>query len=143
MRRRFSIRGFTLIELMVVVAILSILALIAVPKYGNMIRKANEAGTKGHLGAIRDAIRLYYMENESIFPEYFDALREAGSKYLSGSIPLYTGIHPVTDAVDDLAAVDPLSDVGRWAYVSGGPNMGYFWIQCTHLDSIGTSWSCY
>ncbi len=136
-------RGFTLIELMVTVAIISVLALIAMPKFSDMIRKANEAGTKGHLSNIRAGIRLYYMENDQFFPEYFDALREAGSMYLSGSIPLYTGIHPVTEAVDDLGAADPLSDAGRWGYVSGGSDSGYFWVQCTHLDSSGNPWSRY
>ena len=141
MHRR--VRGFTLIELMVVVAILCILALIALPKFSDMIRKANEAGTKGHLSNIRAGIRLYYMDNEQIFPEYFNALRDAGGKYLSGSIPLFTGIHPVTDAVDDLLGVDTLSDVCRWGFVNNGPDTGYFWIQCSHMDSSNRIWSQY
>jgi general secretion pathway protein G len=134
--------GFTLIELMIVVAVLAILALIALPRFSSMIRKANEAGTKGHLGSIRAAIRLYYMDNDQIFPPEFDSLR-VSSKYLTGSTPLFTGVHPVVETVDDVPAFDPFSDVGHWAYVSGSTNMGYFWIQCTHTDSSGTPWSRY
>src|SRR5262245_36438323 len=109
-RRSRPARGFTLIELMIVVAIVAVLTLIAVPRFSNMIRKANESGSRGHLGSMRAAIRLYYMENDQVFPATFDALRTAGAKYYSGSIPLYTGFHPVAETVDDFVTLDPLSD---------------------------------
>jgi prepilin-type N-terminal cleavage/methylation domain-containing protein len=135
-------RGFTLIELMIVVAIIAVLALIALPRFSSMIRKANEAGTKGHLGSTRGAIRLYYMDNEQVFPPTFESLR-VSSKYLTGSVILFTGVHPVSETVDDVAAFNAASDVGHWAYVSAGHDIGYFWIQCTHTDSSGTPWSQY
>jgi prepilin-type N-terminal cleavage/methylation domain-containing protein len=134
--------GFTLLELMIVVAVIAVLSLIALPKFSSMIRKANEAGTKGHLGSVRSAIRLYYMDNEQVFPPEFESLR-VSSKYLTGSTPLFTGVHPVVETVDDVPNFDSAADVGRWAYVSGGKEIGYFWIQCTHMDSSGTPWSHY
>lgn len=136
-------RGFTMIELMIVVAVIAVLTLIAVPKFGSLIRKANEGGTKGHLGTIRSAIRLYYMDNDQVFPPYFNALREGGAKYLSGSTPLFTGYHAVTDNVDNLMAQNSLSDAGQWGYVSGGQDAGIFWVQCTHTDTAGRFWSSY
>lgn len=135
--------GFTLIELMIIVAIVAILTLIAVPKFGTLIRRANEAGTKGHLGSVRGAIRLYYMEMDQVYPLNFAALRYAGSKFITGSTPMYTGVHPVSDIVDDVPAKDATVDVGHWAYVSGGGDMGYFWAQCTHLDLSDKPWSSY
>jgi prepilin-type N-terminal cleavage/methylation domain-containing protein len=136
-------KGFTLIELMIVVAVIGLLTLIAIPKFSSMIRRANEAGTKGHLGHARAAIRLYYMENDQIFPEEFYVLQQSGSKYLNGNIPLYTGVHPVVSTVDTLTALDFISDAGHWAYVSGGQDGGHFWIRCTHPDSLGIPWSMY
>src|SRR3989339_520177 len=61
-------KGFTLIELMIVVAIIGILSAIAIPKFADLIRKSNEGATKGNLGAVRSAISIYYGEMEGLFP---------------------------------------------------------------------------
>src|SRR3989339_77117 len=61
-------KGFTLIELMIVVAIIGILSAIAIPKFADLIRKSNEGATKGNLGAVRSAISIYYGEQEGVYP---------------------------------------------------------------------------
>jgi prepilin-type N-terminal cleavage/methylation domain-containing protein len=78
-------QGFTLIELMIVVAIIGILAGVSVPKMRNLIWAAQEANTKGNLGALRSALSIYYGENEGHFPRQLSALTEHG-RYIS-SIP--------------------------------------------------------
>ncbi|MBK7546276.1 MAG: prepilin-type N-terminal cleavage/methylation domain-containing protein [Elusimicrobia bacterium] len=60
--------GFTLIELMLVVAIIGLLASIAIPKFGKLIIRSKEAAVKGKLGSLRSAISIYYAENEGEFP---------------------------------------------------------------------------
>lgn len=55
--------GFTLIELMLVVAIIGLLAAIAVPKFAKMVIKAKEASTRGKLGSVRSALSIYYADN--------------------------------------------------------------------------------
>ncbi len=41
MRRKSKLRGFTLVELMIVVSVIAILVALALPSYGRYIRKAN------------------------------------------------------------------------------------------------------
>lgn len=62
--------GFTLIELMLVVAIVALLAAIAIPKFSNLIDKSREAAMKGNLGVLRSALTIYYADNEGLYPKY-------------------------------------------------------------------------
>src|SRR5262245_5443910 len=64
----FPRRGFTLIELMLVVAIIGLLTAIALPRFANLVIKAREARVKGHLGALRSAMALNYADSEGIIP---------------------------------------------------------------------------
>jgi type IV pilus assembly protein PilA len=55
--------GFTLVELMVVVAIIGVLATLAVPQYQRFTAKARQSEAKIALGAMRTAIESYRPEN--------------------------------------------------------------------------------
>ncbi len=57
-------KGFTLIELMIVVAIIGILAAIAIPNFRNYQMKAKTAEAKTNIGAIRTSQEAYKAEND-------------------------------------------------------------------------------
>jgi general secretion pathway protein G len=63
MGRRGDDRGFSLIELMVVVAILSILALVVVPRVMDRPDQARIARAKTDLSALAAALNLYRLDN--------------------------------------------------------------------------------
>lgn len=64
--------AFTLVELMIVVAILGILAAVAFPEFQGHIQKAKEAAAKDNLRILREAIERYTNDNNGIPPGYLN-----------------------------------------------------------------------
>ncbi len=92
-------RGFTLIELMIVVSIVGILASIAVPSYQTGLIKAREAVLRENLYAIRSAIDQHYADAG----RYPDSLRELVEKKYLRDIPK----DPIANSSDSWITVAP------------------------------------
>jgi len=111
-------RGFTLIELMIVMAIIVILASIGTVLYTNSLTRSKEAVLKTDLVRMRDAIDQYYADKNK-YPPSLDVL--VSEKYMR-AIP----VDPFTNAADTwqttLAEPDPnnpSADVGIFDVKSG------------------------
>lgn len=85
-------RGFTLLELMIVISILVILALIGMSQYNKTVLAAREATLREDLFTMRKMIDQYAADKGKL-PQSLDDLRAAG--YIH-NIP----IDPMTDAAD-------------------------------------------
>jgi len=84
--------GFTLVELMIVMAIIMILATIAIPIYVRTLQRAKEATLREDLHTMRTAIDSYTIDKEKA-PDSLDDLVQAG--YLK-SIP----VDPITSSYE-------------------------------------------
>ncbi|EKO3932663.1 pilin [Vibrio fluvialis] len=70
-------QGFTLIELMIVVAIIGVLSAIAVPAYKNYVTKSEVASAVATMKSLITPAELYYQENGA-FPDTDAKLQEVG-----------------------------------------------------------------
>lgn len=59
-------RGFTLVELLVVVAILGILGTIAIQNVTEHLKKANETAAQANVNSIKEAVTTYYINNSKL-----------------------------------------------------------------------------
>ena len=143
--KELSKKGFTLIELMIVVAIIGILAAIAIPKFAELIRKSSEGASKGNLGALRSAMSIYYGDMEGTYPANVAALT-IGGKYLTVLPPAKApNYHADGSGVVLLTASANPSDAGGWYYndETTNANVGNVLVNCTHTDTKGTVWTGY
>lgn len=79
-------RGFTLIEIMVVVAILGILAALVVPKIMGRPDEARIVAAKQDIAAIRQALNLYRLDNQR-YPTTEQGLQALVEKPATSPIP--------------------------------------------------------
>ena len=65
-------KAFTLVEILIVVAILGILAALTLPMFQDYITEAKEAAIKDTLRTVRNAIGLYAVQHDGVPPGYPD-----------------------------------------------------------------------
>lgn len=73
--RRGDERGFTLVELMVVVAILGILVLVAVASYSASVTRSRRVACLHNQQLLMTAVQTYRSDNQGAFPTSLDDLR--------------------------------------------------------------------
>ena len=121
--------GFTLVELMIVMAIIAILMMVAVPRFAAAVRMAREAVLKEDLFTIRGAIDSYTMDKQKA-PQSLDDLVQEGYLKAIPEDPMTKSKDTwVTDSGDSLHSVDQtdpgIDDVHSGSQDSGSDGQSY------------------
>ncbi len=115
-------RGFTLIELVIIIVILGIISAVAIPKYVDMVSEARKSATKGALGGLRSAVSIYYANtalttNTATWPP-IDSVRTVGV-VMAQSMPK-NPYQPEANASDSIVTGVTKGTIvgarGGWAY---------------------------
>ena len=103
--------GFTLIELMVVMAIIAMLLSIAAPRYFNHLDRAREAALRETLVVVRDAIDKFHGDTG----RYPADLQELVERHYLARVP----VDPVSESRDTWVSVPLAGEPGMWDVHSG------------------------
>lgn len=103
--------GYTLIELMLVVVILSLLTSILTPRFGQLLQKSFQAKARSNLGFVRSAIALYYSDQEgrwplANYPEGLAHYTTHGKSMTGVLVPKYTEHVPTPYLLDNMPTVN-------------------------------------
>jgi len=104
MQHRRSQKGFTLIEILIVVVIVAILAAISVPIYLEYVQSARASDAKTAISSIWQAAQIYYQDRGS-YPATVDELEESKYVRLSESTKLQWSFSIVGDPPVSINAV--------------------------------------
>jgi general secretion pathway protein G len=107
--------GFTLMEMMIVMALIVILAGIGMTVYGNSVQRSKEAVLKEDLFRMRDAIDQYYADKNK-YPSNLEDL--VSEKYLR-AVP----VDPFTSSADSWQTTTSEPDPGNPSLGSGISNV--------------------
>ena len=126
-------RGFTLIEVLIVVTLLVILASIGMPQYQNSVKRAREAVLREDLWRMRDAIDQYYADKN----KWPASLQDLVSEGYLRSIPK----DPITESTEtwvtepaDPDPANPAAEPGIDNVKSGAEGTGLDGVAYNEYD---------
>jgi len=113
--------SFTIIELLIVIAVIGILVGLALPRFKGLQEEANIAKAKSELRVLQTAVESYYMHNNNTYPStgatWEDALVNSTPRIISAAIN------------------DPFNNTVQYGYANDGGTPVNYYV----LYSVGTA----
>ena len=120
-------KGFTLIELVMVIVILGILAATALPRFVDLSSKAKESATRGSLGGIRAALAIAYASNAAYGTAGWPTTISQ-NLFADNNIPM----EPFDNTNAIAAGSNPSGTTGGWMYDS---TSGRVWVNNSNYST--------
>ena len=140
-RKNGSCRGFTLIEMMIVVCLIVILVSIAVPVYNHSILHAKEATLRQDLFTLRSVISQYTLDKQKA-PQSLEDLIPAGYIKSLPKDPFTNETNWTTDQ-EDAIMKDGTDAVADWPILNALLNTaaGASWVSVHNGGGVGIGYS--
>jgi len=119
-------KGFTLVELMIVIAIIALLAAVALPKFASATEAAKVANVQGNLANLRTSLAVYYAKNKQ-YPSFStsasagirsngDLSEEFQNFYSNKQMPIVPSGENVSTARRNVYSMTTTTRTGGWRY---------------------------
>lgn len=134
-------KAFSLVELMIVVAVLGILAAIVVPQFQGHSTRAKEAVSKDSLRILRSSIELYTAQHGGIPPGYEDddVATTPAREYFYNQL-VRDGRYLLKIPINPFNNLDTIQIIGNSGTFGANADGGFGWVYQPATKTIKLDW---
>jgi general secretion pathway protein G len=116
-------KGFTIVELLIVITVIAILVGIALPRFRGMQDEGNIAKAKGELRTQQTAVESYFIHNSNTYPSALSNLTSATPNIIGAALP-----------------TDPFNGSNNYGYATDGASpVKYYVIYSVGAGTAATA----